>query len=122
MDDWPSHPDRRPGNGGGPGRNVGQWARKHSRGRSGPLACPSFPFKAGFVAIAVAAEKRLGARVPIVPAGFRYTKARHWRAELHIGKAVYVEDWGSRRSLIERMERRIAELSGLSATRPQPKD
>src|SRR5215467_7013877 len=33
------------------------------------------PFKAGFVAIAVAAEKRLGARVPIVPAGFRYTKA-----------------------------------------------
>src|SRR5262249_47074759 len=28
------------------------------------------PFKAGFVAIAVAAEKRLGARVPIVPAGF----------------------------------------------------
>jgi len=79
------------------------------------------PFKAGFVAIAVAAEKRLGARVPIVPAGFRYTKARHWRAELHIGEAVYVEDSGSRRSLIERMERRIAELSGLSATKPQPK-
>jgi putative membrane protein len=79
------------------------------------------PFKAGFVAIAVAAEKRLGARVPIVPAGFRYTKARHWRAELHIGEAVYVEDWESRWSLIERMERRIAELSGLSATRPQPK-
>ena len=78
------------------------------------------PFKAGFVAIAVAAEKRLGARVPIVPAGFRYTKARHWRAELNIGEAVYVEDCGSRRSLIERMEQRIAELSGLSAAKPQP--
>jgi len=78
------------------------------------------PFKPGFVAIAVAAEKRLGARVPIVPAGFRYTKARHWRAELHIGEAVYAEDWGSRRWLTERMERRIAELSGLSATKPQP--
>src|SRR5215831_17748107 len=79
------------------------------------------PFKAGFVAIAGAAEKRLGARVPIVPAGFRYTKARHWRVELHIGEGVYLEDCGSRRSLIERMEQRIAELSGLSAARPQPK-
>jgi len=79
------------------------------------------PFKAGFVAMAVAAEKRLGARVPIIPAGFRYTKARHWRAELHIGEAVYVGDCGSRRALIERMEQRIAELSGLSAARPQPK-
>src|SRR5215510_5344306 len=79
------------------------------------------PFKAGFVAIAAAVEKRLGARVPIVPAGFRYTKDRHWRAELNIGEAVYLADCGSRRSLIERMEQRIAELSGLSAARPQPK-
>ena len=79
------------------------------------------PLKAGFVAMAVAAEKRLGARVPIIPAGFRYTKGRHWRAELHIGEAVYVGDSGSRRSLIERMEQRIAELSGLSVARPQPK-
>ena len=77
------------------------------------------PFKAGFAAIAVAAEKRLGARVPIVPAGFRYTKARRWTAELNIGEPVYVADFGSRRSLIEGMEQRIAELSGLStADRP----
>jgi len=81
-----------------------------------------FPFKAGFVAIAVAAEKRLGAKVPIVPAGFRYTKARHWRAELNIGEAVYLKDCASRRSLIERMEQRIAELSGLSVVnRQQPR-
>src|SRR5215471_12906688 len=79
------------------------------------------PFKAGFVAIAVAAEKRLGARVPIVPVGFRYTKARHWRVELHIGEAVYLEDCASRRSLIERMEQRIAELSGLSVVNQQPR-
>ena len=76
------------------------------------------PFKAGFVAIAVAAEKRLGARVPIVPVGFRYTKARHWRVELNIGEAVYLEHCASRRSLIERMEQRIAELSGLSSALP----
>src|SRR5215813_5346862 len=81
------------------------------------------PFKAGFAAIAVAAEKRLGARVPIVPAGFLYTKARarSWRAELNIGRAVYVKDYGSRQSLIERMEQRIAELSGLSAAGRQPR-
>ena len=78
------------------------------------------PFKAGFVAIAVAAEKRLGTRVPIVPAGFRYTKARHWRVELNIGEAVYREDCASRRSLIERLEQRIAELSGLSVFEQQP--
>jgi 1-acyl-sn-glycerol-3-phosphate acyltransferase len=75
------------------------------------------PLKAGFAAIVVAAEKRLGARVPIVPAGFRYTKGRRWRAELNIGEAVYVENYGPRRSLIERMEQRLAELSGLSPAR-----
>src|SRR5215475_4062743 len=79
------------------------------------------PFKAGFAAIAVAAEKRLRARVPIVPAGFRYTKGRSWRTELNIGEAVYVEDCGSRRSLIEAIEQRIAELSGLSAAGRQPR-
>ncbi len=71
------------------------------------------PFKAGFAAITAAAEKRLGARVPIVPAGFRYTKNQRWSARLNIGKAVYAEDFVSRRVLVHRMEQRIAELSGL---------
>jgi len=78
------------------------------------------PLKAGFAAIVVAAEKRLGTRVPIVPAGFRYTEGRRWRAELNIGEAVYVEDYGPRRSLIKRMEQRLAELSGLSAALRAP--
>src|SRR6267378_4153541 len=71
------------------------------------------PFKAGFAVIAAAAEKRLGARVPIVPAGFHYTKNQRWSARLNIGEAVYAEDFVSRRVLVHRMEQRIAELSGL---------
>ena len=31
------------------------------------------PFKSGFAAIAAAAEKRLGASIPLVPVGIRYT-------------------------------------------------
>jgi 1-acyl-sn-glycerol-3-phosphate acyltransferase len=71
------------------------------------------PFKTGFATIAAAAEKRLGARVPIVPGGFRYTKNHRWTAQLNIGEAVFLEDFVSRRSLAGYMEQRIAELSGL---------
>src|SRR5882724_3491801 len=70
------------------------------------------PFKTGFATIAAAAEKRLEARVPIVPAGFRYTKTSRWTARLNIGAAVYLEDFASRQLLVGCMERRVAELSG----------
>jgi 1-acyl-sn-glycerol-3-phosphate acyltransferase len=71
-------------------------------------------FKAGFATIAAAAEKRLGARVPIVPSGFRYTKNKRWTARLNIGEAVYLEDFLSRQLLLSYMEQRVPELSGLS--------
>jgi len=70
------------------------------------------PFKTGFATMAAAAEKRLGARVPIVPSGFRYTKTNRWTARLNIGAAVYLEDFVSRQLLVSYMERRVAELSG----------
>jgi len=70
------------------------------------------PFKAGFATIAAAAEKRLGARVPIVPSGFRYTKHNRWTARLNIGAAVYLEDFASRQLLVSYMAQRVAELSG----------
>ena len=76
------------------------------------------PFKAGFATIAAAAEKRLGARVPIVPSGFRYTKNSRWTARLNIGEAVYLEDFVSRPLLVSYMEQRVAELSGLLAGGP----
>jgi 1-acyl-sn-glycerol-3-phosphate acyltransferase len=82
-----------------------------------PKARPEefLPFKAGFATIAAAAEKRLGARVPIVPSGFRYTKNNRWTARLNIGEAVYLEDFVSRQLLVSYMEQRVAELSGLLA-------
>ena len=73
------------------------------------------PFKSGFAAIAAAAEKRLAARVPIVPIGFHYTKNKRWTVRLNIGEAVYLEDFVSRQLLVSYMEQRVAELSGLSA-------
>ena len=36
------------------------------------------PFKSGFAAIAAAAEKRLGARIPLIPVGIRYTVGARW--------------------------------------------
>lgn len=73
------------------------------------------PFKAGFATIVAAAEKRLGARVPMLPSGFHYTKNNRWTARLNIGEAVYLEDFASRPLLVSYMEQRVAELSGFSA-------
>ena len=73
------------------------------------------PFKSGLAAIAAVTEKRLAARVPIVPIGFHYTKNKRWTVRLNIGEAVYLEDFVSRQLLVSYMEQRVAELSGLSA-------
>jgi 1-acyl-sn-glycerol-3-phosphate acyltransferase len=71
------------------------------------------PFKAGFAAIAAAAERRLGSRIAMVPCGFGYTKNGSWTARLNIGRAVYLEDFDSRQLLVRYMEQRVAELSRL---------
>jgi 1-acyl-sn-glycerol-3-phosphate acyltransferase len=71
-------------------------------------------FRSGFATIAAAAEKRLGARVPIVPSGLCYTKDSRWTAPLNIGEAFYLEDFASRQLLVRYTEQRVAELSGRS--------
>jgi 1-acyl-sn-glycerol-3-phosphate acyltransferase len=71
----------------------------------------SLPFKSGFAAIAAAAEKRLGAKVPLLPIGLAYTKSSRWTARLNIGERVYLEDFVSRGPLVDYMEQRVAELS-----------
>ena len=73
------------------------------------------PFKGGFAAIAATAERRLGSPISIVPCGFSYTRNGSWTARLNIGRAVYLEDFGSRQMLVRYMERRVAELSRLLA-------
>ena len=69
------------------------------------------PFRTGFASIAAVAEKRLGAKVPMVPTGFHYTKDSRWTARLNIGEAVYLENFESRQLLVSYMEQRVAELS-----------
>ena len=85
-------------------------------------------FKSGFAAIAAATETRLEARVPLLPAGLVYTKGNlgsGWRVRLNIGEPVYLEDFASRRLLVNYMEQRVAELSGtdnsLSAAKARSK-
>ena len=73
------------------------------------------PFRTGFASIAAAAEKRLRAKVPMVPTGFHYTKDSRWTARLNIGEAVYLEDFASRRLLVNYMEQRVAELCSSSS-------
>lgn len=68
------------------------------------------PFRSGFATVAAAAEKRSGARIPIIPTGFHYTKDNGWTARLNIGEAVYGDDFVSRQSLVSYMEQRVAEL------------
>jgi 1-acyl-sn-glycerol-3-phosphate acyltransferase len=73
------------------------------------------PFKSGFAAIAAAAERRLGARVPIIPTGLLYTSGRHqWTVRLNLGEAVYMDNFVSRQRLVRYLETRVAELSRLS--------
>lgn len=69
------------------------------------------PFKSGFAAIAAAAEKRLGGKIPIIPGGFHYRKGSRWTVRLKIGEAVYLERFVSRQLLVDYMEQRVAELS-----------
>jgi 1-acyl-sn-glycerol-3-phosphate acyltransferase len=69
------------------------------------------PFKSGFTAIAAAAERRLGSRIPIIPTGFQYVKGSCWKARLSIGEAVYSKDFTSRLLLLNYVEQRVTELS-----------
>jgi 1-acyl-sn-glycerol-3-phosphate acyltransferase len=72
------------------------------------------PFQSGFAAIATAAERHLGARVPIIPTGLLYTSGRLWTVQLNVGEAVYMDNFVSREHLVRYLETQVAELSRLS--------
>jgi 1-acyl-sn-glycerol-3-phosphate acyltransferase len=71
-------------------------------------------FKSGFAAIAAAAERRVKAKIPMLPTGLIYTKVgqgSRWTVRLNIGEPVYSKDFASRQLLLKYMEQRVAELS-----------
>lgn len=69
------------------------------------------PFKAGFMVIARAAERRLGAALPIIPAGIRYTAGRTWIARVSFGRPIKRAEFASGRILLDHCERQVRELS-----------
>jgi putative membrane protein len=72
-------------------------------------------FKSGFAVIAAAAERRLRAKIPMLPTGLIYTRVgqgSRWTVRLNIGEPAYSKDFASRRLLVNHMEQRVAELSG----------
>jgi putative membrane protein len=72
------------------------------------------PFKSGFAAVAAAAEKRLNARLPLIPVGFHYTPGEKWTARVSFGAPQCAGDFVSRKALVRKFERDVAMLSNLS--------
>jgi len=75
------------------------------------------PFKAGFINIVGAAEKRLKQNIPIIPAGLRYTQGKPWTGYLQFGSPVYREGSVTKEELIDNVEKAVKQLSTLN--RPQ---
>jgi len=71
-------------------------------------------FKPGFVKILRAAEARLGAKIPIIPAGLRYEQGKLWTGYLTLGRAIYRSETPNRDALIECLEIEVKRLSGLA--------
>jgi putative membrane protein len=75
------------------------------------------PFKSGFVAIAAAAEKRCGQKLPLIPVGFRYTTGKRWTVHVEFGASLSAGDFVSRAALAKTLERDVARLSDVSPPR-----
>jgi len=69
------------------------------------------PFKAGFIHIAKAAERRCGIKIPMIPVGIHYRSGPPWVAVLRFGAPIYVEASQNKQTLIANIEHRVKELS-----------
>jgi 1-acyl-sn-glycerol-3-phosphate acyltransferase len=74
------------------------------------------PFKPGFVAMAAAAESRLGASVPIIPLGIRYQAGKPWVATLSFGPIIYRARFAQRATLVTYAEDEVKRLSRFTAS------
>jgi 1-acyl-sn-glycerol-3-phosphate acyltransferase len=74
------------------------------------------PFRTGFINIANAAERRLREKVPIIPVGLRYDEEKPWIARIVFGQAIYRDKFSTKPELIEYMERKVRNLSGVDGS------
>jgi 1-acyl-sn-glycerol-3-phosphate acyltransferase len=69
------------------------------------------PFKRGFVAIARAAERRLGASLPIIPTGLQYSSGKIWKVHVRFSNPIKRESFANVNELIRYCEEEIRRLS-----------
>jgi len=69
------------------------------------------PFKRGFAIISRSAESRLGAPLPVIPAGLRYTLAKRSVAHVRFGQPVYRKNFASDTEFVAYCEQRVKEMS-----------
>jgi 1-acyl-sn-glycerol-3-phosphate acyltransferase len=69
------------------------------------------PFKRGFFAIACAAERRLGASLPIIPTGLHYSSGKTWKIHVRFGEPINSESFASGKELIRYCEDKVRQLS-----------
>jgi putative membrane protein len=69
------------------------------------------PFKAGFAAIAGAAERKLRQVIPLIPVGLSYTGGKQRTVCLNCGAPHSARDFMSREALIGKLEQDVATLS-----------
>lgn len=72
------------------------------------------PFQSGVVRLASAAAVR-GMRLPIVPVGFAYTPGERWTVRMRFGTPLFSEGRDSEGQVLAELDRRVRELSGISA-------
>lgn len=68
------------------------------------------PFQPGFAQIATGAA-RMGIEVPVIPAGFSYTKGERWEVRLRFGEPVHAEDFDRMADLVAHVESKVRSLS-----------
>ena len=69
------------------------------------------PFKPGFSNIVSVAEKRLNQKIPIIPAGFHYTRGSPWIGHLRFGAPIYRDNSAEKEVLIRNTEKAVKDLS-----------
>jgi putative membrane protein len=69
------------------------------------------PFRRGFAAIARAAERRLGAALPIIPTGLQYSSGKTWKAHVRFSEPIKRESFASSNQLIRYCEEKVRQLS-----------
>lgn len=68
-------------------------------------------FKSGFVKIVSAAQRRANKTIPIIPAGFHYTRGTPWIAHLRFGAPIRSDNPRAKKDLVEQVESAVKKLS-----------